>query len=191
MNDHDLITAVRDSFTDVHSATPVERIMSRSRAIRNRHRIPGLAAATAVVAAAAFAATALLTGQSARPGPGINLTAWTVVKHADGTVYVTIRELRDPAGLQRTLRADGVPASVIFGDPANAQPNPCQSYGGDPPLLSRVVRPSMAPGQPQGHAVVMAIHPSALPASAGIQIITNLSDIGFHLVITSQGCTGS
>ena len=51
MNDHDLITAVRDSFTDVHSTTPVERIVSRSRAIRNRRRIPGLAAATAVAAA--------------------------------------------------------------------------------------------------------------------------------------------
>ena len=191
MNDHDLITAVRDSFTDVHSATPVERIVSRSRAIRNRRRIPGLAAATAVTAAAVFAVTALLPGHSASPQPGIRLTAWTVVKHADGTVYVTIRELRDPGGLQRTLRADGVPASVIFGNPANAQPNPCQSYGGDPSLVSRVVTPSMAPGQPQGHAVVMAIHPSALPASAGVQIITNLSNVGFHLVITSPGCTGS
>ena len=50
---------------------------------------------TAVAAATVFAVTALLPGHSASPQPGIHLTAWTVVKHADGTVYVTIRELRD------------------------------------------------------------------------------------------------
>jgi hypothetical protein len=36
MNDNELITAVRDSFTDVHSATPVERIVGRGRALRTR-----------------------------------------------------------------------------------------------------------------------------------------------------------
>jgi DNA-directed RNA polymerase specialized sigma24 family protein len=44
---------------------------------------------------------------------------------ADGLVDVTIRELRDPAGLQSKLRADGVPASVTF----SGQPNPsCRPY---------------------------------------------------------------
>jgi hypothetical protein len=42
------------------------------------------------------------------------LTAWTVTKNPDGLVTVNLRELRDPAGLQRTLAADGVPASVVF-----------------------------------------------------------------------------
>jgi hypothetical protein len=68
MNDHDLITAVRDSFADVHSATPVERIESRSRAIRYRHRIPALAAALAVTAAVAVAVTSLLPGPQAGEG---------------------------------------------------------------------------------------------------------------------------
>ena len=113
-----------------------------------------------------------------------------MVEQSDGTVNVTIHELRDPAGLQRKLRADGVPANVIFGDPANVQSSACQSYG-DPELLSKVVTPSAAPGQPRGHAVVMAIHPSALPSGAGVQIITNLSRVGIHLVLTSQECTGS
>jgi hypothetical protein len=191
MNDQDLITAVRDSFTDVHSGTPVERIVARGRAVRARRRIPRLAAALTVAAAAAFAVTALLPGHPASRHPGMQLAAWTVVKHADGTVDVTIRELRDPSGLQRKLRADGVPASVIFGDPVTAQPNPCQSYGGAPGLLHKVVAPSTAPGQPQGNAIVMAIHPRALPDGAGVQIITNLTSVGFHLVITSHGCTGS
>jgi hypothetical protein len=192
MNDHDLITAVRDSFTDVHSDTPVEQIVRRSRAVRARRRVPALTAAVAVVAAAGLAVTWLLPGHSATVQPGIQLTAWTVVKHADGTVYVRINQLRDPGGLQRRLRADGVPASVVFGNPMNVQRNPCQWYHGNAfGLLPKVV-PSIAPGQPPGHAI-LAIRPSALPAGAGVQIITmtNLSRIGVRLVGTSQGCTGS
>ena len=46
--------------------------------------------------------------------PSVHLGAWTVVKQTDGTVSVTIRGLRDPAGLQRRLREDGIPASVTF-----------------------------------------------------------------------------
>jgi hypothetical protein len=192
MNDDELTTAVMTTVADVHMTTPTEHIVRRSRVIRTRRRIPGLAAAMAAATAAVLAVTALLPGHhSASHQPGIQLTAWTVVKRADGTVYVRINQLRNPAGLQRKLRADGVPASVIFGNPAGGQPGPCQSYGGDPELLSKVVTPSMAPGQPRGHAIVMTIHPSALPTGAGVQIITNLSNVGFHLVRTSQGCTGS
>jgi hypothetical protein len=190
MNDHDLITAVRDSFTDVHSATPVEQIVRRSRAVRAWRRVPALAAAVAVVAAAGVAGTALRPGHRAAVQPGIHLTAWTVVKHADGTVYVRINQLRDPAGLQRTLRADGVPASVVFGNPLNVQPEPCQWYHGTVAGLLPKVVPSIAPGP--GHAI-LAIRPSALPAGAGVQIITmtDLSRIGVRLVSTSPGCTGS
>ena len=50
--------------------------------------------------------------------PSARLAAWTVTRQADGDITVTVNELRDPAGLQRTLRADGVPASVTL--PANA-----------------------------------------------------------------------
>ena len=190
MNDDELITAVRDSFTDIHSSTPAEQIVSRSRTIRAHRRIPGLAAGMGVVAAAVLAVTALLPGHSATPQPGIRLTAWTVVKHADGTVYVRINQLRDPAGLQRKLRADGIPASVVFGNPLNVQPQPCQWYHGNVSGLLAKVVPSIAPGP--GHAI-LAIRPSALPAGAGVQIITptNLSRIGVRLVATSQGCTGS
>ena len=189
MNDDELTTMVKASVTDVHMTIPAEQITSRSRAIRNRRRIPGLAAGMAVVAAAVLAVAALLPGHSATVQPGIHLTAWTVVKHADGTVYVRINQLRDPVGLQRKLRADGVPASVVFGNPVNVQPKPCQWYHGKVAGLLPKVVPSIAPGQ---HAI-LAIRPSALPAGAGVQIITmtNLYRIGVRLVATSQGCTGS
>jgi len=190
MNDHDLITAVRDSFTDVHSDTPVEQIVRRSRAVRARRRIPALTAAVAVAAAAGLAVTGLLPGHPATVQPGIHLSAWTVVRHADGTVYIRINQLRDPAGLQRKLRADGVPASVVFGNPLDVQQKPCQWYHGNAAGLLPKVVPSIAPGP--AHAI-LAIRPSALPAGAGVQIITpaDLSRIGVRLVSTSQGCTGS
>jgi len=190
MTDHDLITAVRDSFTDVHSDTPVEQIVRRSRAVRARRRIPALTAAVAVAAAAGLAVTGLLPGHPATVQPGIHLSAWTVVRHADGTVYIRINQLRDPAGLQRKLRADGVPASVVFGNPLDVQQKPCQWYHGNAAGLLPKVVPSIAPGP--AHAV-LAIRPSALPAGAGVQIITpaDLSRIGVRLVSTSQGCTGS
>jgi hypothetical protein len=52
--------------------------------------------------------------------PSAQLTAWTVTKQADGTISVTVRELSDAAGLQHSLRADGVPATVTF----ESQQNP-------------------------------------------------------------------
>jgi hypothetical protein len=190
MNDDELATAVKASVTDVHMTIPAKQIISRSHAIRNRRRIPGLAAGMAVVAAAVLAVTGLLPGHPATVRPSIHLTAWTVVKHADGTVYVRINQLRDPAGLQRKLRADGVPASVVFGNPVKVQQKPCQWYHGNVAGLLPKVVPSIAPGP--RHAI-LAIRPSALPAGAGVQIITmtNLSRIGVRLVSTSQGCTGS
>ena len=71
MNDDDLITVVRESFADVHSATPVERIVTRSRAVRVRRRVPALTAALAIAAAGAVAVTSLLPSSRA----GVALTA--------------------------------------------------------------------------------------------------------------------
>ena len=187
MKDDELLTIVREQRAKITMAVPVEQIIRRGRAVRSRRRVSGLA----VLAAAIVAITALLLSSNPPSGHklGIQLAAWTVVKHADGTVGVTIHELRDPAGLQRKLRADGVPASVIFGGQPNVQSNGCQSYG-HPELLSKVITPSTAPGQPRGDAIAMVINPSALPSSAGVQIITNQTRVGVHLVSASQGCTG-
>jgi hypothetical protein len=80
MNDHDLITAMRESFTDVQSATPVEQIVSRSQVIRARRRIPG-AVAVAAAAAAAGIAIALISSGPARPAPAATQTTAYVVSH--------------------------------------------------------------------------------------------------------------
>ena len=192
MNDDELITAVREPFTAVHSTTPVEQIVSRSRAIRAQRRMPGVAAALAVAAGTALAVTALLPSGHQ---PAAQLAAWTVAKQADGNIRVTIHELRDPAALQRTLRADGVPVSVTF----IGQSNPaCQPYGsGGSHLLESMV--TALPGH--GSLRVLVIRPSAFPAGAGLAIAAGHPDQsprggGVELTIgppvkASPQCTGS
>ena len=80
MNDHDLITTMRESFTDVQSATPVEQVVRRSQVIRARRRISG-AVAVVAVAAAASTAVALTPSGAARPAPVATLTTAYVVSH--------------------------------------------------------------------------------------------------------------
>ncbi len=196
MNDQELITAVKQSVSGVHMRVPAEQIVRRSRAIRSRRRIPAVAGALAVAAGAALAVTSTLvpSGQASHQ-PAAQLAAWTVTKQANGDIKVTIRELRDPVGLQRTLRTDGVPASVTFA----GQQNPaCQGYpaGGSQSqrrhLLGSVVT------LPASGAYVMVIHPSALPSGAGLQIFSSFENIpasaqgaAVRLVQASPQCTGS
>jgi hypothetical protein len=80
MNDHDLITTMRESFTGVRSATPVEQIVRRSRVIRARRRIPG-AVAVAAVAAAAGTAIAFIPSGPAKPAPVATKATAYVVSH--------------------------------------------------------------------------------------------------------------
>ena len=151
----------------------------------------GLAAAAVTLAASvAITVIALLPAghhPASPPRPGAQLAAWTVVRHGDGTVTVTIRQLRDPAGLQRRLRADGVPASVTF---FGQLPRSCQRYAGlSQALVNRVFSSRQA-----GRFPVMVIHPAALPHGAGVAI--NPPDqspvvrVAIGLVHASSRCTG-
>lgn len=171
MNDDELITAVKESVTSAHMDIPAEQIVSRSRAIRARRRIPVLAGALALAAGAALAVPTLLpSGHQPSHPARAQLAAWTVVKQPGGGIRVTIHQLRDPAALQRTLRADGVPVSVTF----IGQPNPaCQPYGfSGSPGQHRQLLGSMVTSLPPGHGNlrVLVIHPAAFPAGAGLAI---------------------
>jgi hypothetical protein len=182
MNDDELITLVREQRTMVPMTTPVDEIIGRGRAVRARRRVPRLAGALAAAAGAAAAVALLVPGT--RPA-ATQLAAWTVTRQADGTITVTVRQLRDPAGLQRRLRADGVPASVTF---FGHEPRSCQGYPMSAVLMTEVFG---------GHGPPLVIHPGALPHGAGVQLNPGHYPHGAPialaagLVRASQGCTGS
>ena len=223
MNDDELMTAVRESFADVRSVTELDRIVGRSHAVRTRRRVTvvagGLgAAATAGVAVAVSVAMPASLPVAGLPAPShlaashpasrpsVQLAAWTVTRQADGTIRVTFREATDPAGLQRTLRADGVPASVTF----TGQQNPaCRSINFPaPPFsdkgafrgpLTKVLGfgglANAAYGYPRD---ALVIRPSALRHGDGIQIWTSgtpgaADNFQLHAdpVHASPQCTGS
>jgi hypothetical protein len=193
MNDDDVITAVREQRDKVHSHTPLEQIISRGRVVRTRRRVPGLAGALAVVAAAALAVTALAApGHQQRPPTAAQLVAWTVVKLPDGDIRVSIVKLQHPAALQRKLRAEGVPASVV-----TSPPGPCRQYPASSALLHQVFPGSYQPGPPPPPTVIV-IRPSALPSGTGVQLAGSFQrsprEVAVAapiLVYASPQCTGS
>jgi hypothetical protein len=199
MNDNNALGAVRDylatakdSLAEVHMTTPPDTIVRNGRARRRRHRLTGLAGATAV--AAALATAVLLPASHPISHPvSTQLTAWTVTKHTDGLIYVHIRELRDPAGLQRKLRADGIPASVIFDD----QQNPCRPYHARQTLLNKVFPGTFQQVHPPGPDHVIVIDPRAIPGKVGVQLSGSFpkppaySEVAAPILVhASPRCTG-
>jgi hypothetical protein len=179
-----------------------QRLLQRDYHPRGSHRMAaGLTAALAVAAAAVVAWTALLAGHPGRHQPSAQLAAWTVVKQANGTIRVTVRNLRDPAGLQAELRADGVPASITFAGQANPACRPYPHGSRIQDLLATVAQP-VAPPHPARGGTIVVIHPSALPHGAGLQLDARFAPNPHHgagrliqisgaLVHASQQCTGS
>ncbi len=169
MNDGELITAVKESFSRVHAATPLEVVVRRGRARRARRWIAGLAGAGALAAGAALGVTLLVPGA----GPGeVRLAAWSVATRPGGTVTVAISELRDAARLQRTLRADGVPATIRF---RNENPPACLYYPYYPQeprkldLLMQRIFPQIG-FTSSSTGAAFAINRSAIPRGAGLWI---------------------
>jgi hypothetical protein len=160
MNDEELITLVREQRTAVPMTTPVEEIVSRGRSVRARRRLPALAGAVAAATSVAAAAV-LVPGHQA--APQVQLAAWAVTRQADGDVTVTIRELRDPAGLEAALHADGVPAYVAFASPAPAR---CAVYPASPSRQQAMYQFRQGHGRAE-----LVIDPSALPSGAGLFIM--------------------
>jgi hypothetical protein len=200
MNDNDILAAVRDCLTTakgslagVHMNTPADAIARVGRARRRRHTLTGLTGATTAAAAGtALTITALAapghpasqSGSPARHPDAARLAAWTVTKQANGDITVTVRQLSDPSGLQSTLRADGVPASVT----SAASPDPsCRPYP-----MTQALFTSVYPGQKATGAgtTVLTINPSALPGGAGVQLGAGVGqpakDRGLHRAAVHQ-----
>jgi hypothetical protein len=174
---------------------------------RSRRRRLAVPALIGVAAAAVAAVVALdLTGSPAPPGQGkLTLAAWSVVREPHGLLKVTIRQLRDPAGLERTLRADGLPANVRFVhhffQPSNSNDIP---KGCLPPHLSSQaiakVDEKLIPNVNVPEADAAIIRPSALPHGIGLYLKAWAPKPGTHsavslsmeinLVQATPHCTG-
>jgi hypothetical protein len=177
-------------------------------AARSRRRRFAVACLIGLAAAAVAAVFALdLTGSPAAPRQGgVTLAAWSVVKEPHGLLKMTIRQLRNPAGLERTLRADGVPANVRFihrfFQPSNSNDVP---KGCLPPHLSSQaiakVDEKLVPNMTVPEADAAIIRPSALPHGIGLYLKAWAPNPGRHpaatlsmeinLVEATPHCTGT
>jgi hypothetical protein len=208
---NDLTTELRRMADEARQARPqsVAEILENGDRMRRRmlarRSAAGLSAAVAVAAVAvtvsAVQPRARETRQSVAQGTHqrAQLTAWTVARQSDGDVSLTVRQFADTARLQKTLRADGVPASVL----TEGQANPCQLYGTTGTAGIQNVVTGHSGATPEGSAsaaTIVTIHPSALPSGAGLQVAassgfgrpgTTTGSLGFRLVQASQACTGS
>jgi hypothetical protein len=165
MNNDELITVVKERLAAVRSDTPLDAIVRRGRTVRARRRIFRVTAAVTVVCGLALTAATLLTSGSSQQ----QLTAWSVVAQRNGLVIVTIRQLRDPAGLQRKLHSDGVPATVRF---TNHNPLACLYYPGSPARIFRLTNrifPQTNSAQTQNGAAFV-INTLAIPPGVGLWI---------------------
>jgi len=213
--DSELLTAVRESFAGARLNVPLDATIRRGRTLRTRRRAAGLAGAAVVIAGGAALATALLVPAGpARPvpsGPGpaasgtghspTRLAAWTVTEGPDHTVTILIRELRDPAGMQRILRADGVPAHVAFqgGTLSDTPPLPRRcldtslSNEADAQLQGKILGNSLVPEVRSGIALV--IHANEIPKGIGLNLTVQSSSNSWGwslgLVLASPECTSS
>ena len=218
MNDDQLMTAVRDAFADVRLDGPVEETVRRGRVLRGRsraYRVAGVAAVAAIAGVTAVAVTGPgraasdntgATGAPVVTGPGgIRLDAWTVSKGKGGTVNVTIRQLLDVAGLQRALRADGVPARVAFqpGLPSSDPPMPpgcakvAMSDVANTDLQEKIFGGPSANMSAFAHGILVTIAVRQIPPGVGVFLaVQSGSNEHTHygwstnLVQRTRACTG-
>jgi hypothetical protein len=155
-----------------------------------QHRSLWLAVVVTLAACAAIIVSLVLPSgrpPSGRPtvhpgGKAVTVTtaAWTVHRAPNGTITVNVKQLRDPAGLQRTLREEGVPAYVRYipivqGKPGSSVTSyPACSYNPPAPDLSpsafnKIFSFGPAPAEIEG-TISFVIHPAAIPPGTAVFI---------------------
>ena len=206
MDDAEVITAVKASYAGIHMDVPLDVVVRRGRRLRAQRRLPGLAAAAVIVAALVLAVAAVVPGggRATAPARGTGTerpAVWTVVSQPNGSVRVALRgpSVRDVAGLQDKLRADGIPARVarfkylhpprnvpgcyVFGD-WSAEP------GGISYRLWHKIFYGPHTGRQSNHA--FWVYRSAIPRGLGVLVdIYYDGSFGLYVVKASSQCTGT
>ncbi|MFI7465206.1 hypothetical protein [Nonomuraea sp. NPDC049646] len=125
--------ALKAMWQTVPPATPAELAGARQRLLRRMHPRRRVVTGPRLLVAAGVAAALTVTPLIVATGPA----AHAVTRGPDGTVEVTVNELRDPAGLEAKLDAVGIKADVTFLAPATQCAGPRftgadRAYGGEP-----------------------------------------------------------
>lgn len=169
MDSNDLLAAVREDFSGVRMDTPAEAILADAAdSGRRRRRLAYGSGATALAAAAAISGVTLTSGAASTGGThDARLTAWTVQKQHDGTIDVTVRDLRNLAGLEQKLKADGVPAEVISGKRYPAACVDDKAMKEDMASIFTFRTPPRVPGE-----LGFVIHPAAIPSGTRLLLVT-------------------
>jgi hypothetical protein len=181
MDDSDLLDAVREDFSQVRMNTEAEAILTAGGSLRRRrHR--RLAYGTGASALATVAAVAAISGITLTSGPPATahaeLTAWTVQKEQNGTIDVTIHELRNLTGLQQKLNADGVRAEVVS---TKRYPAACLDRAAMKKDMTSVITWS----REEVAEYAFMIHPAGIPSGSKL-----LLDVTRNTRITGPGATG-
>lgn len=125
-----LMTTAREEFAPIHLDVAAETIMARGRATRRLRRSRLAAGVLAIGLAAGLGIPALTSDNPAgNAAGGATLAAWTVTRQADGSVTITIREMRDLPALDAKLAADGT--EVTFGRGSWTPPLGCLAAQAD------------------------------------------------------------
>jgi hypothetical protein len=202
-------------FSDVRPAAPADddvaavcdrardRVAAAFQDTRPRHRrrfAVALAGGGLLAAGATAAAVILPAGGPAGSGAPLRsfvTAAYTVRPGQDGTITVTIKQLQDPAGLQRALTADGVPALVRYIPVRNLSGTyHGQTYSGASPVCQYNGLPLVreaginAVGSVFGGGGALWIRPSAIPKGAVVFIQDSPSQsgsiVGIDLLTSSK-----
>lgn len=171
MNDDELITTVRESFTDVRSATPAAQIVKRGRTIRTWHRAPAVTSTVVVAAAAAVTVSVALPAGHPAAGHPARPATFTLVSNSNGTSTLTLwpDALIEPGPLKAALAAHHIPAMVTTGSFCYTHPLPVD-------IDSVVIHPPKpAPGNnvrptPGAPPPKLTIDPAALPAGTELSL---------------------
>ena len=128
---------------------------------------------------------------SSRPSKA-TLAAWTVTPLHNGALKITIREMRDPSGLQAELRADG--ARVVVTD-SLATPAGCDEWKGSDYRMGDVVRMANKTGLPSPNGLEMILTPADIPSGAALWMGFYGNEIpgptGFGYFTATPACLGS
>ena len=175
MNDDDLMTAVREEFAPVRMDVAADTIMARGRAARRLRRSRVAAGVLAVGLGAGLGIPALTSGNAAG---GATLAAWTVARQTDGSVTVTIREMRNLPALQAKLAADGARVAIGLGalttdgdtQIATGPGSVTAPAGCLAPAADQAATPAALAFHDQGQGYYLVIHPAKIPAGDMVRV---------------------